>query len=190
MSIHDESERRLWWFWPWAFASLVLGSIIGLIILVVSLIAVPVGFILPSLRRRQERRLHRRYAVAGRYLKWDEMIKKLHADEGTLIIEVRSPKGAIRLWWTPDDLIESAPVSLDGLEWELSTDQLDQVQQYARECVARYVDVESGRADLAEFPSVEQRPVEGPPAGNVVTLYTWFDEPFLATGDAEKYVFV
>jgi hypothetical protein len=125
----------------------------------------------------------------------------------------QSQKGPIREWWTEDNLIAAAPVPLlASLKSPPPEGQLQALQEYARNCAAKYTDLESGTARLTEVPVPLSRRLDPRkyvvvdlggglltaiilptgrkladqyPQGRVVTLITWFDEPLLALGDAE-----
>jgi hypothetical protein len=90
--------------------------------------------------------------------------------------------------------------------------QLRLLQDYAKACAARYVDIQAGTAKITEVPVPLDKRLdprkyvvvnlggglmtaiilvtgrklsEKYPQGRVATLITWFDGPILAVGDAE-----
>jgi hypothetical protein len=146
-------------------------------------------------------------------MEWAKVEAKLQSGEGTLIVEHRSPQGPIREWWAADDLIAASPVPLPvSLKSPPAEGHFEPLRDYAANCAARYVDVESGVAKLTEVPAPWDRRLdprkyvvvdlggglmtavvlvtgrklaEKYPAGKVVTLIAWMGEPLLFAGDAE-----
>jgi hypothetical protein len=204
-------ETPIAW-WEWLFAPLLM-PLFFVALLVLAVVSIPVEFVYRVRQQREERQFRPRLAAAGRCVEWAEVEARLQAGEGTLIIEHLSPKGPIREWWTEEDVIAGAPVALpSSLASPPPEGQQQAVQEYARACAAKYLDVESGTAKLTEVPvpltrrldprkyvvvhlggglmtaillATERHLAEQYPRGKVVTLIAWFDEPILAVGDAE-----
>jgi hypothetical protein len=53
--------------------------------------------------------------LSGRVMDWADFVRELDRGNGMLIIERFSFKGAIRLWWTRDDLYKTCPYPL--VDW-------------------------------------------------------------------------
>jgi hypothetical protein len=200
-----------WWEWLFVPIMTPLGIVF---LLVAAVVSVPVEFVWRLRQQRAEKQLRARLAAAGRFIDWDAVEAGLKASAGTLIIEHRSPKGPIREWWTEDDLVAAAPVPLPtSLVSPPEEGQLRPIQEYAKVCSARYVDIEAGTARLTEVPVPLERRLdprkyvvvdlggglmtaiilhtgrklsEKYPQGKVVTLLAWSDEPLLFKGDAES----
>ena len=210
----DENEHLQWWFWPYWLLCMILSPVIFAVLLVAVLVSIPFDFIRRIKQKRREKDICNRLVSEGRFAKWIDVESRLKDGSGTLIVQHCSPKGPIREWWTDDDIIGDAPISLPGALSEMPAEsELEMLQTYARECSQRYLDEETGLAKLTEVPvprSVAMDPRkyttvhvgdgfmtaiilprgrELPtkfPTGNVITLIEWFDEPIMAVGDAES----
>jgi hypothetical protein len=160
----------------------------------------------------EERRLRRQLTERGRFLDWTQVAEHLRQGQGTLIVQHLSPKGPIREWWVEEDLVSHPPVPLPRLvRAPVPVEQVDALRAHARVCAA-LVDVESGAAALTVVPvpllvtwdprtfvTVDlgeglmtaivlvtgRKLAEKYPAGKVVTLVCWAEDPFIAVGDAE-----
>jgi hypothetical protein len=205
-------ETPIAW-WEWLFAPIMM-PLFFIFLLVMAIVSVPVEFVYRLRQQRLEKQLRPRLAAVGRFMEWDEVEAKLRAGVGTLIVEHRSPKGPIREWWTEDDLVTGTPVPLPAsLKSPPQEGQLQPLQEFAKSCSARYVDIETGAAKLTEvavplgkrldprkYVVVDlggglmtaiilvtgRRLTEKYPQGKVVTLLAWSEEPHLFVGDAES----
>jgi hypothetical protein len=207
----------------WLFAPImtlllfIMTPLLFIFLLVMAFVSIPLEFVYRLRQQREEMKIRPRLGAAGRFLEWAAVEAKLRAGEGTLIVEHLSPKGPIREWWTEDDLIAPAPVSLPrSLKSPLSAEQLHPMQEYAATCARRYTDVATGAAKLTDVPVPLARRLDPAkyvvvdlgggmmtaillrtgrkladkfPTGKVVTLVAWLGEPLLFAGDAE-YVFL
>lgn len=203
-------ETPLAW-WEWLFAPVVM-PLIFVTLLILAVVALPVGFVDQFRRGREEARLRTRLVGAGRFVAWQDVEVGLRTGRGTLLVEHLGPKGPIREWWTPDDLIARSSLALPAsLNSRLAEGQLEPLYRYAAACAARYTDPESGAAQLTEVPvSLAERfdprklvvvdlggcitairlvkgrkLAEKYPAARIVTLVMWLGEPLLFAGDAE-----
>ena len=68
----------------------------------------PACFVIGRLQDRAERRFHRRMRESGRFIERADLTPSLEAGEGSLVFE-QADKRPLRAWWTPDDLLASAP---------------------------------------------------------------------------------
>jgi hypothetical protein len=176
--VRSGGDETPWAWWEWLFAPIAL-PLFAAFLLVLVVVSVPVVYVGWLWQRREEKQLRRRLAEVGRFVEWDEVETKLKAGEGTLIIEDRSPKRLPRAWWTEDDLVAAAPVPLPA-SLNSAPEEAQPLQDYARACSARYVDLESGTAKLTAFPVPPKRfDPRMYPQGKVVTLVMWPDEPIL-----------
>jgi hypothetical protein len=89
----------------------------------------------------------------GRYIAWADLLPRLEAGVGTLIIDY-GDNWPIRLWWTPDDVMAMAPCKPSGedrlLYMLLGEEERDPFVQW---CCSRYTDLESGCAYLTVLPA-------------------------------------
>lgn len=167
-------------------------------------------------RKEREKKAEFRVEMMSqhRVLDWTEVATKLEKGEGTLIVQHLLPKGPVRDWWVPDDLIALAPIALPRLaKAPLEEPVRQRVSEYAAACQTKYTDSVSGTALLTDYPlsDVEQRDsgklvvvdlgdgfmtairlTTGRkldsrfPKAKVITLICWSDPPFIAVGDAEN----
>jgi hypothetical protein len=185
--------RSIAW-WEWLFAPIVAALFIAWLLVTIVFVA-PVFFVAAILyvpfsvfdRRlmcRREKALAQRLASMGRYLPFTELEAKLHAGQGTLIVEHVSTKGPIREWWTPDDVPRTAPEPLSHSFHSPGDAESAGQRAYARKCAQHYVAVDGGTAKLTEIPWEQRRKLRAThPQAQVVTLVMWLAEPFLAEGD-------
>jgi hypothetical protein len=195
-------ERPIAW-WEWLIGPLVLPLVylpflfLAPVLLVIGLVSIPISAGFQFLQYRREGKLRSRLVLAGRYMSWPELEGKLEAGEGTLIVEHRSPKGPIREWWTKDDVIGCSPVPLPVSWMARSQDQLAPLHDYAKECAAKYCDVDEGTARRTDVPRPASRPLapraykarelaQKYPQAKIVTLLDWGHGPLLFAGDAES----
>lgn len=205
-------ETPIAW-WEWLFAPILM-PLFFIFLLVMAIVSVPVEFVYRLRQQHQEKQLRPRIAAVGRFMEWAEVEAKLKVGVGTLIVEHRSPKGPIREWWTEDDLAAAAPVPLPAsLKSPPGEGQLQPLVEFAKSCLARYVDIEMGTAKLTAVPVPLDKRLDPRkyvvvdlggglmtaiilvtgrklgqkyPQGKVVTLLAWSDEPLVFEGDAES----
>ena len=115
-----------------------------------------------------ESQFHRRCVDADRWMPRSEVEDRLEAGEGTLVIVKVEPDGAIREWWTPDNLIVGAPTPMPTV---LSETQSDQIKAYAAKCWMKYIDQDAGLAMLTECAPMSTATVSR--AVNIVTIFDW-----------------
>ena len=94
----------------------------------------------------RERRLFRRLKRLQRTLAWHEVEQHLRDGDGTLIIE-QAQKQPLRLWWTPDDIPASAPVTVPALA-DIDFVLFDPNQPFTAWCYQRYLSLVTGTAAL------------------------------------------
>ena len=144
----EEPERR-WWFWPCQLLWVVLTPFVFPLLLIAAIISIPVEFILQIRQRCRETGYRARLAAEGRLLPWADVDVHLRNGTGTLIVEHCSPRGPVRDWWTEDDIIGNAPVSLPSAIAELPAESdLEKLLAYSRECRDRHLDEQNGLAKL------------------------------------------
>lgn len=68
----------------------------------------PAVFAIGRLQDHKERRFRRRMRGRGRYIEWADLVPRIESGEGTVVFE-QGLKLPVRVWWTPDDLLASAP---------------------------------------------------------------------------------
>src|SRR5579872_2062215 len=86
-----------------------------------------------------EWRLRRRMRDAGRWLPRAELLKRLQARSGTLLVEWPTPGWRFcRAWWTPEPIPASVREPVEP----------GRVRQFDRWCHDRYTDLERGTALL------------------------------------------
>jgi hypothetical protein len=211
--VRDGGDETPFAWWEWLLLPIIM-PLLFVFLWVMGVLSVPVGFVSRLYQQREERRLRSRLATVGRFMEWAEVEAKLKAGAGTLIVEHCSPKGPVREWWTEDDLVAATPVALPASLNSLPEErQLQLLQDYAKACAVRYVDLERGTAKITEVPVplgkrldprkyvvvdlgggcitaiilvTGRKLPEKYPQGKVVTLLAWSDEPLLYTGDAES----
>jgi hypothetical protein len=88
----------------------------------------------------------------GRYIRWAELLPRLEAGAGTLIVDY-GDNWPMRLWWTPDDVLDIAPFQPpeEGrlLYMLLGEEERDPFTQW---CCSHYTDLECGTAHLTVVP--------------------------------------
>lgn len=134
-----------------------------------------------------DRRIKRELAKAGRFLKNREFAARLTAGDGTLIA-VQDYMGRTIHWWTEEDVIGNAPVTLPPRN-AIDSARSEALRLYAERCLARYIDYESG---IALLTNGTMKLVDEPlhvafPAAKAVTIVTWTDEPTIVEGLVSDY---
>lgn len=169
-----EKEKPPWWK-PFLIFLAPLW-LLGLLLLPIAmLISIPISSRLKRRMERQEKALKNQLKDVGRFVDWTEVESKLERGEGTLIVEYCFPKGPVREWWTEDDVIGNAPRALsDSTDADLDR-RTDRLADYARSCVVRYVNLDSGIASITEPPEGllwdwDRKLDEKYPRGRIVTL--------------------
>ncbi|WP_165250508.1 hypothetical protein [Paludisphaera soli] len=105
------------------------------------------AWLVARLQDIQERRFVRRMRKCGRYIEWADLEPALEAGDGTLVFE-QGYKLPVRVWWTPDDLLVSAPCP------PLTDEEFQRLAMKSRPhafvawCHRRYTDEERGAALL------------------------------------------
>ncbi len=203
-----DDERPFAW-WELLFIPVML-PLIFISLLVLAVLSVPAEVVYGLRQRRREKELRPRLAAVGRVMDWAEVETKLVVGDGTLVVEHCSPKGPVREWWTADDLVAAAPVTLPTSIRAPAEDGLTQLQDYAASCAVRYLDHDAGSACLTDVSvPLHQKPAKyivvhlgggmmtaivlrtgrdlagKYPRGRVVTLVAWTDKRVLFAGDAE-----
>jgi hypothetical protein len=172
----DDDRPIAWWEWPFVP---VVALLLVLVLLILMVVSIPGGLLYQFWLRRSERRLRVRLAGTGRFLDWADVEARLTAGEGTLLIEHFSPKGPIREWWTPDNLIAGAPAPLPtSFQTPLADGEVERLQEYAEACRTRYTDVGLGSAMLTQVPRGCR-----PDPRKCVMLIPWTSEPGIFAGD-------
>jgi len=111
---------------------------------------VPVAvFGMGRLQEYKERRFRRRMRGRGRYIEWADLVPRIESGEGTVVFE-QGLKLPVRAWWTPDDLLTSAP-SPPPSEAELEVLTImrgHRPHAFVSWCHRRYTDEDRGAALL------------------------------------------
>jgi hypothetical protein len=146
-----------WREWLWTVVcfpfSLLAMLLVGLLLLIYLLVAIPIVTRSRLRERRTERKLRSRLASEGRFLPWFALETMLKSGTGTLIIEHFRSEAFIREWWTADDLVGRSPVPLPASPILLPEgDRLTSLREYAEACAARYTETTAGAARLTEVP--------------------------------------
>jgi hypothetical protein len=146
-----------WREWLWNVVcfpfSLLAMLLVGLLLLIYLLVAIPIVTRSRLRERRTERKLRSRLASEGRFLPWSALETMLKSGTGTLIIEHFRSEAFVREWWTEDDLVARSPVPLPASPILLPEgDPLISLHRYAESCAARYTETTTGAARLTEVP--------------------------------------
>jgi hypothetical protein len=123
--------------WAWLIALPLL-----FVATAVSVAALP--FVWAAFQVR-ERLFARSMRSRERFMRWPQVETYLRAGEGTLIVE-QAQKQPLRLWWTPEDVVNLAPVkppSEDDL-------YLEPIHPFVAWCAERYSHPQRGTACLTE----------------------------------------
>jgi hypothetical protein len=99
---------------------------------------------------RRERRFVRAMKGRRRYMSWAEVEQRLHAGEGTLVIEQTHTK-PVRAWWTSEDVARQAPAEPPAEE-ELDWLGIFPPHPFVAWCSHRYLHPELGAAALTQTP--------------------------------------
>lgn len=118
----------------------------------IALCSIPYSKVAMRKFRSREDALRRRMRDRGRAISWSEMVNSIARADGTLLIEHTGFKGAVRVWWTPED-----PRSLCPFPFEESRAESEET---ARWCVTRYTS-DSGSAQLVETKGRDWTQIEG-----------------------------
>jgi hypothetical protein len=171
--------------------AIVLLIVAGLIVVaIVGLMVYAAGY---GLRLRfREYRIRRRFVARGRFSPWSKVVEKLIQGQGTLIVQFVTWEGpyvggAIREWWTRDDVIGRAPVPLPPALDRLPTDDaLKQLLEYSGKVVSECTDVDSGLASLTVRPTHWIRKWSRIyPKDKIVTLLIWEGKWLVLSGDSD-----
>lgn len=126
--------------------------LVGCFLLVLTLpLWLPIAFLIDKAQEAGEARFARRMKDRGRFKDWEELRPALEAGEGTLIVE-QGHKLPVRVWWTADDVLASAPcpppndVELQRLLGMMKPDA------FVSWCHKRYLDDDNG-AGLLTIPA-------------------------------------
>jgi hypothetical protein len=95
-----------------------------------------------------ERRFKDLMKVAGRTLARRELRGKLSSGGSVIIESPHLASGITRAWWTPDHLVEIAPVSPATHDQRKDSLQQDRVHEWDWWCWVNYTSPESGKAFL------------------------------------------
>ncbi|MCA9286134.1 MAG: hypothetical protein KDA22_12995 [Phycisphaerales bacterium] len=183
-------------------------------------VAVVAALILTCLvfERRQQHRLaaddHAFRAgleAAGRTASWETVEARLRAGEGTLLVQLVSPKGPVREWWTTERFRASCPCDIPASkEAVLQLPEGHPYLEFTERFVKQALDPEDGVATLTEAPQSsayqqsrakyttvgfgnmvvparfdrERRLERELPGASVVTVIEWFGIPLVIPGDA------
>jgi hypothetical protein len=208
----DESPIR-WWEW-------FCLPLVPIVIAILLLVSVVIGLPLQGYRIIRTNRLERihlaRMGASGRIVSWEEVERMLLIGSGTLMIEHLSPAGPLRAWWTDDDIIARAPMSLPrSIECALNYVSESELKQYAILCFEHYLDDIKGVAKVTKIPFhvrssmiADQHTVgigrgwvttvyipralhlaHKYPKAKIVTMVLWLSTPLLMAGD-ETQVFL
>lgn len=206
----DDDSPTAWW--EWLFAPVMVPAFF-LFLFAMAVVSIPGSLVTKVRRRIQERQMISRFSAVGRYLDWPNVEAHLRVGEGTLIIEHCSPDGPVREWWTADDIIAEAPISLpQSLKTSVEDTHLDVLVEFAQNCSSKYLDEKNGVAQLTRVPvpwrralelsdyvvvniggwcmaivlPTDRRLAEKYPNAKIITLITWLpNKPWVAVGDAE-----
>ena len=96
----------------------------------------------------QERRVLYDMRLAGRFIPWHDLVPRLQQGDGTLIVE-QGLMAAHRVWWTPDDLHQTAPMP-PPLESYLRFRRTGPPHPFIGWCHATYLSVDDGQASLTK----------------------------------------
>lgn len=150
------------------------------LLIIGTIISIPFSILYFIVQDIKEHTLSRDLKSRGRYIPWSQVEHEISQGSGTLIVEHFSPKGPIREWWTEEDVIGTAPVTLPS---SFPAEDVEGLRFYAQACIERYTDMKTGGAKLTrrELPHASSRF----PRANIVTLVRWSEEPVLVACDAE-----
>ncbi|WP_337175811.1 hypothetical protein [Paludisphaera sp.] len=107
----------------------------------------PLVPLIARLQAAGERRFLQRMKARGRFKTWEELRPALEAGEGTLIIE-QGYKLPVRVWWTADDLLSSAPCPPPSDDEIQALVVVPRPHEFVAWCHRRYTAEEAGTAML------------------------------------------
>ena len=131
-------------WWEWLFYPLVI-VLITFCFVAFMRAAIPITaihFVRAVIRFRH---MKRELAAAGRFLTAEQLVDRLRAGLGTLIVVYEWPKGPIEEWWTTEDIIAIAPIPLPS---SIHEGQSSGLSSFAENCIATYTDRNTGNAML------------------------------------------
>ncbi len=166
-------------WWEWLFYPIVFVITICFFV-VASILAIPVRVISDIASLSTERKMKDRLIKSGRFVADDELKRHLDDGSGTLIVVHESPKGPIREWWTEDDVIGNAPLSLPD---KFDDCLVDDLTVFAERCLEKYVDPTEGSAVLTNgvFAPGDATVAVRFPRAKIVTILAW-SGPSIAQG--------
>ena len=103
-----------------------------------------------AVQAHRERKFRREMERVGRFVEWNDLLPKLEAGEGTLIVE-QAQKDGVRIWWTSREVGASSTVAPPAEE-ELDYLRLSEPHQFVAWCKATFLDRDSGSALLTNPP--------------------------------------
>lgn len=138
-------------WWEWLLLPVYL-PIMLVVLFAAAALSIPIGAMQAWKSNRREKAYREQLRQSGRYLDWRDVESRIDDGKGTLVIERFLPKGPFRQWWTEEDLIGKAPVSLPHLGEEgAPEEEKGKLRDYAALC--KSLCGESGSAKLTELPS-------------------------------------
>ncbi len=137
-----------------------LGAILGIVLIPVLLLgacfAFPYAFALRWMRQRRERKFKLLMKSQGRLIPWPELARQLRIAGGTCIEEKFSPKGPVRFWWTPEDVLKESPYEI--IDW-FTMRKGRKGEQFIHWCRTRYTSADTGSGVLVDTALVPKREI-------------------------------
>lgn len=179
--IRTENDKTPLAWWEYLLAPVVIPAVIAAL-LALGVASVPFAIGVSVWTFVRDWQLRRRLTAIGRFMPWAELEPKLHAGEGTLIVEFRGFKLPDREWWVEADLISAVPCRLPKEYTEFADGPRDAIRAYARQCV-KLIDPETGTAKMTRVRG--RTPSEAYPKARILDLSNWDDDPILFVVSAE-----
>jgi hypothetical protein len=130
--------------------SIVLVPITVPLLCILATISIPYCFVAVIVQAIQERRFRGQMRGNHRFIEWNTLEPRLHAGEGSLLIE-QGQKCPVRFWWTSEKVLQMAPVPPPKQE-ELDIFGCKEPHSFVLWSNHRYIDSEKGIALLTKPP--------------------------------------
>lgn len=133
---------------PFPFSA-ILGILAIPVLFIGAAVSIPLSALHRSAERRRESRISESLRQAGRTIRWADALSEVNQNGGSFIEEYGSLKGPYRLWFTPENIVESSPhpCCFEQLPWND-----EDFGEFFKWCHARFTDIENGSARLVEIP--------------------------------------
>jgi hypothetical protein len=126
------------------------------VVLAAVCVAIPYSIVLRWLRPRAEGRFRARMKEQGRLISWQQFVRTMYGSTGTCLEEKFSPKGPVRFWWTPEDVVRESPYEI--IDW-FTMRKGRQHEPFVHWCRQRYTGAETGSAVLVDTTLVPRREI-------------------------------